>query len=219
MNYLPFEFLSREGHCPNCGVYSSFKWGDNCSVSYTESNFSKTVSSLVFSFCAHCFEYTIWKRDEEDYLSARMIFPITGSAPLPNQDLPKDIQDDYLEARSIVELSPRGAVALLRLAIQKICKHLGESGENINKDIKALVSRGLNPTIQRALDSIRVTGNHAVHPGVLDLKDDRETAIKLFGFINVIADVMITQPKMINEFYELKIPEKDKLAIKKRDGN
>ena len=114
--------------------------------------------------------------------------------------------------------SPRGAAALLRLAIQKLCKYLGESGENINIDIKELVKKGLPQKLQQALDSLRVIGNNAVHPGQIDIKDDIDTAHKLFVFINVICDNQITQPKTIDEFYKTKIPENLRNAIDKRDG-
>lgn len=147
-----------------------------------------------------------------------MIYPIKGLVLLPNEDLPEDIKKDYLEASDIVELSPRGSVALLRLALQKLCKHLGESGKDINKDIGSLVQKGLNPSIQKALDSVRVTGNNAVHPGTIDLTDDRETAFKIFGFINIIANTMITQPKEIEEFYNMTVTGTVKEAIDKRDN-
>ncbi len=146
-----------------------------------------------------------------------MIFPYSGTAPLPNPDIPDDIKEDYTEARNIIELSPRGAVALLRLAIQKLCVFLGEKGDNINTDIGNLVEKGLPTKMQQALDSVRVVGNNAVHPGVINLKDDIETARKLFAFVNIIADVLITQPNEIDKFYTEVVPDKQKEAIKKRD--
>ena len=87
-----------------------------------------------------------------------------------------------------------------------------------NDDIKELVESGLPDRMQKALDSDRVIGNNDVQPGVIDINDDPEVAHKLFGFLNIIVDMMITQPMKIEEFYELKIPEKDKKNIAKRDG-
>jgi len=146
-----------------------------------------------------------------------MIQPSMGGVPLPNVDLPEDIIIDYNEARDIVNKSPRGASALLRLAIQKLCKHLGRSGKNINNDIAELVKVGLPVKIQQALDFVRVVGNNAVHPGQIDLKDDNDIALNLFTLINIIADVMISQPKEIDKLYNT-LPENQIDAIKKGDN-
>lgn len=146
-----------------------------------------------------------------------MIYPSSGGAEPPNRDLGDEIIRDYEEARSIASQSPRGAAALLRLALQKLCKNLGYPGKDINKDIQAMVIDGLPPKVQEALDSVRVIGNEAVHPGTLDIKDDRETANKLFRLINFIAAKMITEPREIDQLYR-SLP-KDKLAgIKARDA-
>jgi len=146
-----------------------------------------------------------------------MVFPLTGNVEMPNADLPPEILNDYNEAKDIVNISPRGSAALLRLAIQKMCIHLGEKGKNINDDVANLVKKGLPVQLQQALDSVRVIGNHAVHPGVIDLDDKPETAFALFSFVNIICDYFITQPKKIAEVYG-NLPEKDKANIAKRDS-
>ncbi|NPB08238.1 MAG: DUF4145 domain-containing protein, partial [Aquificae bacterium] len=133
------------------------------------------------------------------------------------EDMPEDVKEDYEEARLVVEVSPRSAAALLRLALQKLMKHLGESGKNLNDDIANLVKKGLPEKIQKTLDAVRVIGNNAVHPGELDLRDDKETALALFDLLNMIVEVMITQPKKVNEIYD-KLPKGAKEAIEKRDS-
>jgi hypothetical protein len=80
-----------------------------------------------------------------------------------------------------------------------------------------LVKRGLPQKIQKALDSVRVIGNNAVHPGYLDLKDDTQTAIALFDLVNFIVDVMIVQEKKVDNLYD-RIPQSVKEQIVKRDG-
>ena len=71
-------------------------------------------------------------------------------------------------------------------------------------------------SIQEALDTIRVIGNNAVHPGEINLNDNKDTAAALFNTINIIVYVMISQPNKIKELYE-KLPEKALKAIEKRD--
>ncbi|MGR9283962.1 DUF4145 domain-containing protein [Rhizobium johnstonii] len=161
------------------------------------------------SLCYNCSEISIWVAD-------RLIYPVTGEAPPANPDLPDGIKRDYNEASSILNLSPRGSAAIVRLCIQKLCKHLGQPGKNINDDIAALVKAGLDPRVQKALDAVRVIGNNAVHPGEIDLSDDRPTAESLFRMVNAIADKMISEPKHIDDLYG-SLPAKALDAIAARD--
>lgn len=67
------------------------------------------------------------------------------------------------------------------------------------------------------LDTVRVIGNHAVHPGKINLDDQPQTAETLFRSVNIIAEKMIAEPKEIDALYE-SLPEKDKEQIAQRDG-
>jgi hypothetical protein len=176
-----------------------------------DGNYSfQRVHNVSISRCFNCKDISLWIYD-------KLIYPLRGEAPPANPDLPSEIARDYDEASSILDLSPRGAAALIRLAIQKLSKHLGQPGKNINDDIKALVANGLDPRVQKALDAVRVIGNNAVHPGHIDLRDDRATAESLFRLLNLIAEKMITEPKHVNEVYDA-LPEEARKAIEKRDG-
>ena len=107
---------------------------------------------------------------------------------------------------------------MIRLAIQKLCKRLDKPGKNLNDDIGALVADGLDPRIQKALDTVRVIGNNAVHPGQIDLSDDRRAAESLFHLLNLIAEKMISEPKHVEDVYSA-LPEDALSAIEKRDAN
>jgi hypothetical protein len=204
-HYTP-EFEKESFHCPHCGVYAKQIWKE----AGIWGNGWQNVPDIKLAYCTHCGDKSIW-------FNNNMIEPNIGGVPLPNQDLPQDIIDDYYEARDILNKSPRGGAALLRLAIQKLCKELGEKGKNINDDIAELVKKGLPIKIQQALDYVRVVGNSAVHPGQIDLKDDKETAVNLFNLINLIAEVMITQPKEVDKLFNT-LPQGQKDAIAKRDN-
>ena len=201
--YVTPEYNKTAFNCPNCGAFAHQDWDIQITREGDE------IGDISIALCAQCDECSVW-RDK------KMVFP-SGTAPLPNVDLPDDVADDYKEAKSIAQMSPRGAAALLRLALQKLCTHLGGSGKSINDDIAALVASGLDPRIQKAFDVVRVIGNNAVHPGQLDLKDDSETVAQLFGLINLIAESMITVPKHVNALYDA-LPDDSKTAIVKRDG-
>jgi hypothetical protein len=132
--------------------------------------------------------------------------------------MPVDVKTDYEEARRIVGQSPRGACALLRLSVQKLCKDLRGQGKDINEDIKNLVKKGLPEEVQEAMDSLRVIGNNAVHPGEMNLKDDTETASALFNLLNFVVEEMVARPKRRKSVFD-KLPVSAREAIKKRDGN
>jgi len=63
---------------------------------------------------------------------------------------------------------------------------------------------------------VRVIGNNAVHPGTIDLKDDRDTVNKLFRLVNFIAHKTITEPREVDEIYN-GLPADKVAGINKRD--
>jgi len=168
------------------------------------------VQNCNISRCYNCKEISVWIHD-------KIVYPNTKIDIKPNSDLPEHIQSLFNEAREIAELSPKGAAALLRLCIQHLCKELGESGKKIDKDIASLVSKGLNPLVQKALDVVRVIGNEAVHPGEINLDDDKGIAIKLFGLVNLISEQMISHPKHVEGLYG-DLPEDKLKGIEQRNN-
>lgn len=204
--YTPPEQSKSAFNCPSCNAYANQLWGDSYALMNGRYN---GVNGVTFAWCTHCNNESIW-------VGNKLIYPASTQAPPPNPDLPEDILPDYQEACNIAGDSPRGAAALLRLCIQKLCKHLGESGKNINNDIAALVKKGLNPIIQKSLDVVRVIGNEAVHPGTIDLNDSPDTSIALFNLVNIITEAMITQPKMIESLYG-SLPDAKREQIEERD--
>jgi hypothetical protein len=191
--------------CPNCGAYAHQEWtGLMMSVSG-----GMTTSDARAAKCAHCDKFSYW-------VDGKLVYPSRRQGPPPHPEMPEQPAADYNEAREIVGLSPRGACALLRLALQKLCKELGETGSDLNTDIANLVRKGLRAEVQQALDSLRVIGNNAVHPGEFDVTDDLETATALFECMNLIVDQLIAQPRRVGELYE-KLPQGALDQIEARD--
>lgn len=209
--YVLPERNSDAFNCPRCHVYANQKWfflkgserADGHGLQAEDQTFK-------VSKCDKCYAVTIWRGDA-------IIYPPFGAAEPPNSDMPAEARADFEEAASILSTSPRGAAALLRLAIQRICIALGEPGKNLNADIAALVAKGLPVGVQEALDTVRVIGNEAVHPGQIDLKDDRPLANALFKLVNIITEKMFTEPRQLQDIYQ-SLPEGALDAIDKRDG-
>lgn len=199
-------------HCPHCQVYTHHawwaseagRWGSRGGVIHG------LIKDLLVSYCQRCGEYCLW-------VGGGIVYPAHSTAPFPTTDMPDDVKADYVEACGIFDRSPRSAAALLRLALQKLMPHLNEKGKNINDDIGSLVQKGMPPEVQKALDTVRVVGNNAVHPGQIDVNDNRETAAALFGLLNFIVERLITHKKHVDELYAA-LPQSQRDAIAKRDG-
>lgn len=192
-------------NCPSCLAYANQRW----SGAYY-SQLLRSDESFAVAQCDHCGELSYW-------LSDSMIYPESHEFEHPSEDLGESIIKIYNEASVIAVKSPRGAAALLRLAIQKICVELGGKGKNLNEDIKKLVSEGLSPKVQMMLDYVRVIGNNAVHPGLISIDDDYNSVKILSSLLNEIAKEMITKPRELEELYN-SLPKEVRESINKRDG-
>ena len=218
MEYVPPSINGSSFHCPLCGTYAHMKW------QWLVKN--QQITTYVEAMCSHCEKPWLWlayerRSDKNNYTIAtkgEMLLPDCGSSPLPVNDMPEDVKKDYLEAASIFSRSPRGAAALLRLALQKLCKHLGQKGENINEDIRVLAStHTVPPMVVKVADTVRITGNNAVHPGEMSDEDFDYVASKMFELINFIIKKAITEPKELESLYQL-TPEKPRKSAENRDA-
>tara|TARA_R100000687_G_scaffold77886_1_gene70876 strand:- start:35 stop:520 length:486 start_codon:yes stop_codon:yes gene_type:complete len=132
----------------------------------------------------------------------------------PNEAMPLEIKEDYLEAASVFHNSPRSAAALLRLCVQKLLKHLGEKGENINNDITTRVQqKSLSHELARAYHTLRITGNNAAHPGQLDLQEDPGKVRIMFDLLNFVVEHEIRIPQMVAKSFDA-MPESLKEHLK-----
>ncbi len=238
--YTPPEYKKKAFHCPHCEVYANQNWKNIVSEDreYVYMNMDdwllrtarrynlntmnesilqkiiKVYSSLFIggielALCARCKKYSIW-------VDGQMVYPNMLTAPLPIEEMPESVKKLYNEAREISGKSPRGACALLRLAVQQLVKELGEDENNLSKAIGNLVQKGLPKRIQEALDSVRVIGNNAVHPGKINIEDKPEITDTLFMLINFISEKMFKDEQKVEKIFS-SLPKNSKKATEQRD--
>lgn len=205
--------------CPSCSAFSKHDWsGTLVNETYGEytgqigvSGVKQTINNLYLCKCEQCGYISFW-------YNKRLIWPLNTGVEPPLEEMPDDIKELYIEASNIVELSPKGSCAILRLALQKLCNRLANQEENkkIDGAIKKLVEKGLPNSLQKAMDTIRIVGDEAVHPGEIDLNDNKELAIAMFRLINIIIEKIIVEPKEIDDLYNL-MPKNKLEGIKNRD--
>lgn len=215
--------------CPYCDVTATQKWYGNeraveaHRVFDDEANeesvqffgsvlHEETISEWLFSRCESCKQIAVWHNDE-------MIHPFSCPVDEPNADMPESIKNRYIEASKVVALSPVSAAALLRLALQLLLKEVlqNESSESIYADIQKLKTRPIDSNLVRAFDIIRISGNESVHPGTLDLNENKDDAYYLFDLLNMICDQFFTQPRKMQEMYE-KMPESKRIISDQCDS-
>jgi hypothetical protein len=198
-------------NCPLCNAYSHQDWDRIYHQGHSRGE-KNPLEEFRVAFCAHCNEFTLWFKD-------KMIFLVSNGAPLPHTDLPKDVRKIYEEARSIVSLSPRSSAALLRLAIEILTNNIlrQQKGKDLFDNIRILVNKGLPDKVQKSLDVLRVVGNNCVHPGKIDSRDSYSIAISMFQLINTITDVLIREPKSVDELYD-NLPKNSLDGIRKRNS-
>lgn len=219
MTYIAPTFRTGAFNCPTCNAYAHMNWSPLIRANGNLETFFQEAT------CANCTETSIWKVTDYEYIhghrsdkKAELIYPDNSNAELPEKDMPEDVKKDYEEAAIIVSRSPRAAAALLRLGLQKLCVHLGEEGKHIDTDIRSLAGKKiLSPQIIKVADTIRLTGNNAVHPGEMNEEDVDFVAGKMFALINFIIKKGISEPKELKALYEL-TPERAREAAETKDN-
>lgn len=147
------------------------------------------------------------------WINHKMIFPsFPKNTSKPNDDMPEEIKEIYIEAAKVSSHSLRSAAALLRLCLEKLLDFLKIPGNDLNKKI---ANSNFPEKILKACDSVRVYGNEAVHPGQIILDDNPEVVTALFKLINYVVEMQITVPRKAEEVFD-SLPESKKNQISKR---
>lgn len=191
-------------HCPFCNIdmpitsdthavhYPSF---ESSIGTYLSNNSRKCYESSIaidFFKCPKCNNYSILASGYGSYtkgLSVPLI-PNSHAKQFPDY-IPKAIRQDYEEAYSIVNLSPKASATLSRRCLQGMIRNFwGISKSRLVDEINDLQS--LVPASQwKAIDSLRKIGNIGAHMEsdintIIDV--DPDEAEKLLKLIELLMD-------------------------------
>jgi hypothetical protein len=191
------DFKANAFHCPHCGIYAKQDWHNVAKGAIFDRGlgfYEGFIPDLYMSLCSQCGKYALWLND-------KIIYPPLSIASWPTEDMPLNVKEDFLEARNIVNSSPKAAAALLRVCLQNLMIHLGESGRNMDLDVLSLIKKGLPEKLRDQFRAVRATGVNAVRPGEINSADEVETAVALFNLINMIVESSISQRRKVNLLY------------------
>ena len=155
---------------------------------------NRDVQNVSISYCFNCNQMCLWVYDQ-------LVWPKRAGDPEPKLHAPPNVRRECEKAAQTLEASPRGAAALLRLTIEKLCKELGVSGESVKDDIAFFVREDVDARVQKVLDAARIIESNAVPPGQIGFADDRATAETLSGLVNLICEKMIMEPRHLQAVY------------------
>ena len=166
-------------NCPFCNAYSSQTWYDDLYIKnlFGFESLKKLGRKIELCRCDYCEGISIWYNSEMIYPDFSGIEPPDNE---PNDYLSLNIQDDYLEAASILNKSPRGAAAVLQSALRKLIRQLNEKENGLKND-----------KVKKALDAIKSISDDVINSDELhksDVYNNKEKVKDLFKLFNYIAE-------------------------------
>ena len=244
--YKPPKFKEQSFNCPHCGVLTTQTWSNDEKLlnylfdyqrdmfldyrgsigydgqRYIESFLNEIKLKFLSAFnrpyflaeCFNCKELSFW-------VDEKMVYPSVLTSPPPHEDMPENVKKTYEEARQVQPYSARASAALLRVSLEQLTIHLGETKGSLYKRIENLKKKGLPSQVIKSLDIVRIYANDGgAHAGVIDLesKDNEDILHRLFMLVNFIVEKTIADNKEIEEL-TARLPEAKKAGVENRDSN
>lgn len=202
---IEFDRKAKTYTCPYCGNNQAFAY--NCD--YKSCGYKKTMVhrgdwakwdvTIYHIECSNekCKKMSVIGVVESEDCQFDII-PSFTCKTFPNY-VPKQIRDDYQEACSIIELSPKAAATLLRRCLQGMLHDFWNIHEkNLNAEVTQLKDK-VSTSQWKAIDGVRSIGNIGAH-----MEQD----------INLIIDIDLGEAKKLQSLIELLV---DKWYISRHD--
>lgn len=169
--------------CPHCNVQifpqnkitdidsTGFDLSDEDYIIYENHYFS--VNSAVCPACKriiidlkHEISNTLDSTGEFNKVQIQRIYPISSLRSCPKEVDNPQITQDFIEASSVLNISPKASAALSRRCLQNLLREkAGVTKKDLSKEIQEVIdSRTLPSYLSDSIDAIRNIGNYAAHP-------------------------------------------------------
>lgn len=190
-------------NCPHCQVLAQMNWNF-----YKHPDISSYIGGVAK--CQICGDFSIWAEKKE-----QMLYPKAIINKMPHEDMPEDIRADYMEAKEIEHLSPRGTCALLRLAIAKLCHDIVPGDQSLCKKLPHLIKKGLPEQIRTIFEVVRLTENQSTNNvNIINLQDNAKMAAALFELLNLVVEKLISEPQKISNLCSQMSSDKVTMPLK-----
>ncbi len=152
-----------------------------------------TLSVLLFN---STYNYGTHKRETGDLIRRWDLIPQSNAKVFPDY-VPKPIIEDYNEACSILNLSPKASATLARRCLQGMIRdYFGVSKARLVDEITAIQDK-MDPLTWKSIDAVRKIGNIGAHMEkdidlIIDV-DPKEAGILLQLIEQLIEDWYITR--------------------------
>lgn len=135
--------------------------------------------------------------------ASTVIYPIGASRPV-EPEVPEKFRKDFVEASTIVKLSPKASAALSRRILQAVLHdHFNIKERDLSKEIEKFISSVDMPSyLKETIDVVRQIGNFAAHPmksqstgQIVDVEPGE--AEWLLDALEALFDFAFVQPKRL----------------------
>lgn len=141
--------------------------------------------------CPGCGNHSIWIEGIGAEVKGTILNfkPLSNALQFPDY-IPQSIREDYEEACSIVDLSPKASATLSRRCLQGMIRDYWsiEGKSSLQQEIDAIKDK-VDPQVNRVLHSLRQLGNIGAHPEretnlIVDIEPgEAEKMIKLIEYL------------------------------------
>jgi len=156
-----------------------------------------------------------FEKDDEDNIVEEKeftVFPVVSEAMF-SEDVPDEYKTDLIEAKAILESSPKASAAISRRLLQAILENkLQIKGNNLSQQIDKFLELEHVPShISKSVDAVRVVGNFAAHPNketntgsIVQVEPGEaewlvEVLLSLFDFVFIQPNRIEKRRKELNE--------------------